>query len=676
MAPKIGKGGNNLNDYSFKFPDTGQVDCYDREGKITKPVKKDDYYGQDGCFTNNPMSFVKLNKKGDIISDSFFWQEGLRAVKDKNTGLIWEVKSPEAGDVNYSQKKYNWRDSKNRYLERLNQESYAGRNDWRIPNRDELKSIISYDRENPALDSWYFPYTNNGLYWTSFTYEMQPNFAYVVSMGLGAATAISKKSKLSVRAVAGGRERLFGQPDRERFVDNGDGTITDRVLKLMWQKGENDRMNWYDALKDVKKIAPGGYNDWRIPNIKELNTILDLSFKDNWWYFKEFFPAEGLKPPLLHYFSSTSFQNTYAWVTNFCYGYDGYYANKNATLLYRAVRNVEDTVKKVKVVFKLPATGQRKVYDDRGNVLKSLEKGDRFYGQDGCYGLNSLSYTKLRDKGAEIEKNVTWQQGLKMVKDNNTGLIWEVKSPNHNDFNYYNNKFSWQEAKLFIKELNKRQYGGFEDWRMPNKEELRTIVDYGEQDLTINQKYFPNTIPEFYWSSDRYEADPKLIWGIYFAYGCGIAYLENLRYSLRAVRAGVNDAFGNKEKYKFIDNDDGTITDLNTGLMWKKNESPPLNFEKALAYCENLELGGYNDWRLPDQKELATLLDLSYHNKNWFHEKYFPDTGLKPTGFYLSSSTFIDTFGWGINFQFGYDGYYADKKYGEYYFRPVRNVIS
>ncbi|MGM0438303.1 MAG: DUF1566 domain-containing protein [Bacillota bacterium] len=658
----------------FKLPDTGQVESYNKKGEVINPDIKDNYYGQDGCFKFNPMSFIKLNEVGKEIADSSFWDDNLRAVKDQNTGLIWEVKSPVEGDLNFAADKYTWQELEEGYIKKLNQANYAGRSDWRVPNRDELKSIITYDRVNPALDTWYFPNTNNGLHWTSYTYKMQPYFAYVVSMGLGSATAISKESERPIRAVAGGYDALFGEPNRDRFVDNGDNTITDRTTNLMWQKGENDKMSWFDAVRTAQEMELAGYDDWRLPSIKELNTILDLNYENDSWYFNEYFPAEGLEPPLLHYYSSTSFQNTYAWVTNFCFGYDGYYANKNMPLLFRAVRSIEEGNQKEESVFRLPATGQQKLYDDEGNILTDLSGEDKFFGQDGCYEFNSLSYTKLRARGVEIKEDLSWEKGFRMVKDDNTGLIWEVKSPDKNDLNYCHADYSWKEAQEYIKELNKKQYGGFDDWRLPLKEELRTIVDYSKPEITINENFFPHTRPEFYWSGDKYLADPKLIWGIYFGFGCGIAYLKDLKYPLRAVRQGIIDGFGDKDKYDFVDNEDGTITDQNTGLMWKQDESPAMNWESALEYCENLELAGYDDWRLPNQKELATILDLSYQNQSWFFADYFPDTKTKPLGFYMASSTFNETFGWGINFQFAYDGYYADKKNGVYPFRPVRST--
>ncbi len=659
----------------FKFPDTGQELCFNEEGKLIKcPQPEEKYFGQDGCFSANKLTFQKLGKAGKEINNNSVWSSGLRTVKDNNTGLIWEVKSPVSGDVNFMEDQYSWQEFQDIYVKSLNDSKYGGFNDWRVPNKDELRSILDYSRIHPALDSWYFPNCKIDFYWTSMTYEMQPYFAWGFFFGLGSGIVNGKNHKRFVRAVRGGYNKKFGIPDKTRFADNGDGTVTDSITKLMWQKNENERMNWYDAMKHCNDLDLGGFNDWRLPNIKELNSILDLTYSEGWWYYREFFPADGLVPPLLHYFSSTPFEKYYVWVTNFCYGYDGYYANKMAPLLHRAVRNVERS-EISKSEFRIPSTNQVLCYDDEGNEIVTPKPGDKFFGQPGNFNINPISFTKLREDGDILNPDVNWETGLRMIRDNNTGLIWEVKSPIKGDINFIRDKFTWYELKdNYIDVLNKHNYGGFNDWRIPNKEELRSIVDYSGILPTADKNFFPEIIPEFYWSLDTYGADTKLGWGIYFGYGCGICYLKTQPYYIRAVRGGFNRAFGDINKYSFKDNDDGTISDLVTGLMWKKGECPELNQEKVLKYCEELDLGGYKDWRLPNMKEIPTLLNLKLDDGLWYHKEFFPDTITKPLGFYWASNTYAGTFGWGVNFQFGYDGYYAGKKFGEYPFRPVRII--
>ncbi|MDD5654370.1 MAG: DUF1566 domain-containing protein [Candidatus Omnitrophica bacterium] len=658
----------------FTFPDAGAIKCFDREGREINPRPQDELWGQNGCFTVNPMSFVKLGKNGKALPERAHWEDGHRITLDNNTGVMWEVKSPEKGDVNYCEDRYNWKDAQDKYIKALNQKKYAGFSDWRLPNKDELRSIVDYGRTNPAVDTCYFPNCKSDLYWTAVPYNMQKPFIWGIFMGLGSGICYTPLSERYVYAVRGGSSTIFGKVDTSRFKDNGDGTVSDSLTGLMWQKDENERMDWYSALKACKEMRVGDYSDWRVPNIKELNTILNLDHTDGWWYYKNFFPANGLKPPLLHYFSSTPYEGIYVWVTNFCFGYDGYYASKTAKLLFRGVRNINAPAPKKTGLFKFPDSGMRKCYDDEGSIIPAPKKGARFYGQDGSYAINPISFTKLGDGAEVLDDKAARERGFSLLKDNNTGLIWEIKSSCQNELNFQGNKYTWDEANDFIVQLNKRGYGGFSDWRLPNREELRSIVDYNGNIPAADKKYFPDILPEFYWSGDINKKEPIFAWGIYFAYGCAICYLRNFSYCVRAVRAGYSRDFGSLERYNFKDNGDGTVSDLNTGLMWQKDESPNLNWEEALKYCQELSLAGHKDWRLPTIRELPTILDLSFKDGAWFFKEFFPNTQTAPLGFYWASTTYGDTFGWGENFQFGYDGYYAGKKEGRYPFRPVRFI--
>lgn len=641
----------------FSMPDSGQKVLYHRDEK--------EIYEDSGCdineayFGRNPMVFKKLGVGGIELLNTSKWADGLRMIYDKNTGLYWEVKSPDPQEINFCEDMYTWEDAQKIYVKKLNEKRYGGFDDWRIPNKDELRSIINYSLVNPAVDTTFFENCKTDDYWTSVTYEMQPYFGWVLFFGLGSGIAKSKNIRRYVMAVRGGYEKLFGVPDKSRFHDNSDGTVTDNVTGLMWQKCENPRMNWYDAIDFCEKMKLAGYDDWRLPNIKELNTILNLNYDKGWWYFKDLFPAEGLNPPLLHYFSSSSFQNSYAWVTNFCFGYDGYYANKNTPLLFRAVRNIEGCNKENRT-FVLPSTGQKQAFDLQGNQIKLPYEGEYLYGIDSTIPTNPMRYK-------EMESN-------KSVLDLNTGLLWEKKSSSSEDVNYKLQRYTWNEAVLYVEKLNSVAYEGYRDWRLPNREELRSIVKYDDCVPALDNNFFDDLLPEFYWAKEEYCADNKLAWGIYLAYGCAISLLKTLKFPVIAVRGGYDKRFGDCSAQRFLDNGDGTVTDMVSRLMWVKGESPLMTLEESLNYCSCLRIADYSDWRLPDIKELATLIDVSYKNDCWFDKTFFPDVVTKPQGFYLSSTTFGGTFGWGVNFQFGYDGYYADRRNGKYPIRPVRKI--
>ena len=91
------------------------------------------------------------------------------------------------------------------------------------------------------------------------------------------------------RAVGQDARLQVGCPMEGRFVDKGDGTITDRCTGLMWQKEvpfvppeyEGDKYGqttWKGALRYARDLRLGGYDDWRLPNLHEMVYIMDL------WY--------------------------------------------------------------------------------------------------------------------------------------------------------------------------------------------------------------------------------------------------------------------------------------------------------------------------------------------------------------------------------------------------------
>ena len=106
----------------------------------------------------------------------------------------------------------------------------------------------------------------------------------------------------------------------ERFQDNGDGTVTDLVTGLMWIKDPSElggqwgypgnpyTMNWYDAINNCENLEFAGYSDWRLPNIKELESII---------HYGRCYPAIDT-----NYFYNV--QSGYYWSSTLCEWYDWY----------------------------------------------------------------------------------------------------------------------------------------------------------------------------------------------------------------------------------------------------------------------------------------------------------------------------------------------------------------
>lgn len=586
---------------------------------------------------------MRLFEKVSTYEEYPFTREG-EVIFDKNTGLYWEYKTEMEGSVNCGTNRYTFQEAGDVHVRELNDAAFGGYQDWRLPNKDELRSIFDYGREESVIDA-IFGCCPVGDYWTGNVYKMQTCFSWALFSGFGSGIAKRASGKNYVLAVRGGRDRRFGEPDDRRFRDNGDGTVTDEATGLMWQKETNHRMAPKEAEIYISQMELGGYRDWRLPNIKELNTILNLDVdKDNWFF--DVFPVPE-NEAMLHYSACSLFERHYAWVTNFTYGYDGYYGGRDTPLLSRAVRyaGVENSLSPVRN-FTITHTGQKTAFDLKGREVAA----DRIWGLDAQRVWQAQSFESVNEGRA--------------VKDLETGLIWDNA---HDDL-----ELTWKDAKEYIIGLNDGNYLGRNDWRLPGREELRSIVCYDDGHPAVDTAFFTSVRSAYYWTGVTDKSNLENAWGIYFGYGCAYGAPKEKHAHMKAV-AGGSDPFLAPSKDRFIVNGDGTVTDKLTGLMWMQGETPLLVQKEALIYCRELELAGYRDWVMPTLKELATLLNLT-EGGTWYYKDIFPDTNTCPQGFYQSSTVYGGTFGWGVNFQFGFDGYYADRMNGKYPFRPVRKV--
>ncbi|MDM8522993.1 DUF1566 domain-containing protein [Desulfococcaceae bacterium HSG8] len=301
----------------------------------------------------------------------------------------------------------------------------------------------------------------------------------------------------------------------------------------------------------------------------------------------------------------------------------------------------------------LPDTGQTKCYNNTSEIA-CPSPGEDFYGQDAQYITNPRSYTKL--------------QGGIMVQDNVTGLIWEVKTDD-GSVHDKDNTYTWDDAQnVFIAELNSANFGGYSDWRLPTVKELGSLVNLGQSNPAIDTGYFPHTLAtNYYWTSTAYAFDISSAWGTFFLKGSDSGHVDKL--SVSCVRAVRGSSSGSSNR--FTDNGNGTVTDTETGLIWQKQcPDSAMNWKDALAYCENLSLAGYNDWRLPNKEELRSIAD---------YETYTPtiDTGYFPntiSAYYWSSATYDNISAWCIHFSNGIGSML--RKTLDTYTRAVRGGVT
>lgn len=222
---------------SYPIVDTGQVICSNNNNLIDFPEPGDSFFGQDAQYDSVKPSYT---------------DNGDGTITDNITGLIWTQE--------LSPSSMNLEEAKD-YVNNLN---LAGITEWRIPTQKELWSIKDFSKGWPWLDSNYFYLCEKDFEesqqgtWSSDTYLKTTN--------------INKDNKKYVRCVSG---KIYGE---NNFVVNKEGTVKDNATGLMWAQEDSQKaMNWDEALSYAEQSQYAGYNDWRLPNIKELQSIVDYS---------------------------------------------------------------------------------------------------------------------------------------------------------------------------------------------------------------------------------------------------------------------------------------------------------------------------------------------------------------------------------------------------------------
>ncbi len=285
------------------------------------------------------------------------------------------------------------------------------------------------------------------------------------------------------------------------YTDNGDGTVTDNVTGLTWQKGY-EIMTYPEALEAIKKFKLAGHTDWRIPSIKEAYSLIIFSGSD-------------VSPQLNAGSDSpgTPFINTTFF--DFKYG-----ANGNRTIdsqLLTSSLYVGST--------------------ERDELLFGVNFADgRIKGYGLKFGNGDKPFMVRFVRGGEYGKNEFVDNGNGTITDKATELVWSKEDSKK--------AMNWQEALAYAEEMNAQNYLGHSDWRVPNAKELQSIVDYSRSPLSTGtaaidplfgvseitdeagEKDFP-----FYWTSTTHENSGGSTGGagIYVAFGRSLGNMSNMQ---------------------------------------------------------------------------------------------------------------------------------------------------
>ncbi len=276
-------------------------------------------------------------------------------------------------------------------------------------------------------------------------------------------------------------------------------------------------------------------------------------------------------------------------------------------------------------------TGQSVCYDAAGLLITCPVAGAATFGQDAQYDGNQPSFT---------------DNGDGTVTDNVTGLVWQQSPDTQGDGDIdAADKLTFSEATAYCQNLT---LGGSSEWRLPDIKQLYSLIDFSGTDPSgysgsdtsglipfIDTEFFDfaygdtgageRIIDSQYATSSLYTAG-DLVFGVNFAdgrikgYGLTMPGPGNVAKTFDVICVTGNESYGQNS---FVDNSDpstgsgqaGTITDSAAGLMWTQDDSGiGMDWAEALAWVETQNAAnylGYSDWRLPNAKELQSLVDYS-----------------------------------------------------------------
>ena len=415
---------------------TGQNRCYNNTAEIPCPTSETaDFYGQDAQYAKAgycyPQSFTVKTVSGKNI------------VVDNNTGLTWE-QSP-------STDTYTW-DNRETHCNELNSSNYGGKSNWRVPNPLEFLTIADNSKSAPATN--YFtnmPTGESDFLWTSEEYGEDTSLARAFNPHTAwVAYGKSKSETYNVLCVSGNEIVSAIPSDFETSSD--EKTFFDKRTGLIWQM-ESVSKTWQEAFAYCKSLNNenySGYSDWRLPNKNEISSLLAPDKSG-----KPYSNTPAISNAMFWSSSTHPTDANYAWIANFAYGNPGNNHDKTGNRYVRCVRS-------------------EKINDPcNPNPCNGLANSTQICTQHNAFefscGCNNGYFWNGQKCAVLPECSTT--SGTP-CKDLTSQLTWSKKAEN---------TMAWQTA---VNYCNNYTEGGLTGWRLPNIDELKTLLINADKILT------------------------------------------------------------------------------------------------------------------------------------------------------------------------------------------------
>ena len=584
---------------SAELPRTGQRTCFDQYGSSIDHTGS----GQDGDLQN-----------GKIWPEPRLVDNGDGTVTDHLTGLMWMHDGQCLGEMSW-QAAMKSEDQLNSPEEQSSKvcDLKARYTDWFLPNIQQLETL--FNGEEPYLhnwlNSWGFKNIQSDSYWST-TVSPNPYTAWIFRFDSGVAEQAARVESAFVLLA-----RHASSPDANkksaddpatqtdsRFIDNGDGTVTDTITSLMWLQdasciGTADWQNSFEKLKDFN-TNPASYNcgtrhnkysDWSLPNRHELRSFIEHDTD---------LPALPASHPFAnvmpHYWSSTTAAYNPSQAYKLFMGTGELQVSDKETPQYLwPVRPAEQQAPRERITDQTQAP-----------VYKKIHSMFRSSGE-----LITVSWPAVRFA----------DQGDGTLIDNKSGLMWLKDSQCFG-------KRKWAGTFQAIERLNRyphrvgcKEYTKtYEDWQLPDLATLAELTDGATDNPAdwLSQQGATDVPARDYWSVTENPLNIYYAWALNLRHGTPRNYAKTFPLFVWPVRMTANKGWVHPKPLLTVNNRPDTL---------KIMQGDSFTLAAAISEIDNVMKADFKIWyEAPDNSKwwLSDNGTWQSEEKVLYHGNLFP----------------------------------------------------
>ncbi len=582
-----------------ELPRTGQRSCFDQSGKSIDHTDS----GQDGDLQN-----------GKIWPEPRFTDNGDGTVTDHLTGLMWMYDGQYLGKMSWQAAMKGGellKSPKKPHNKSLDLK--AEYSDWFLPDIRQLETLFNGEEPYPHnwLNSRGFKNIQSDSYWST-TVSPNPYTAWIFRFDSGVAEQAAKVESAFVLLA-----RYASSPDvntksadksaaqaNSRFIDNGDGTVTDTRTSLMWLQdatclGTADWQNSFTKLKNYNSnqasyncsAKHNTYSDWNIPNRHELRSLIDHG--TDLPALPASHPFSNVQP---NYWTSTTapFNPSQAY-TIFMGTGELQVSNKETLQYIWPVRPAEKQTPRERITDQT----QKPVYKKIHSMFRS--SGERI----------TVSWPAIRFA----------DQGDGTLIDNKSGLMWLKDS-------HCLGRRIWSETSQGIERLNKYPHRAgckeytktYEDWQLPDLTTLAELTDGAPEAPAdwLNQQGAADVSARDYWSTTENPLNLYYAWALNLKQGTPRNYSKTFPLFVWPFRMTENEGWVHPKPLLTVNNrkDSLTIT-----------QGESITFAAAISEIDKVMKADFKIWyEAPDNSKwwLSSNGTWESEEKVLYHGNLFP----------------------------------------------------